>query len=54
MKQFEGEYPAKYEDDFLNYLGINKNILNEIIDSWRLDHIWTKKNGTWSLKTPII
>ena len=52
MKQFEGEYPKKYEEEFINYLGINKEILTDIIDSWRLEHIW-KKNGKWALRTPI-
>ena len=53
MKQFEGEYPKKYEEEFINYLGINKEILTDIIDSWRLEHIWKKKNGKWALRTPI-
>ena len=53
MKQFEGEYPSKYEDEFINYLGIDKDILKSIIDSWRLEHIWQKQNDIWQLKNPI-
>ena len=53
MKQFEGEYPAKYEKEFLEYLGINKLELDEIIDSWRLPHIWKKKENKWFLRNPI-
>lgn len=53
MKQFEGEYPKKYEREFLNYLGIDNNELNQIIDSWRFEHLWKKKNNLWSLKEPI-
>lgn len=53
MKQFEGEYPSKYEDEFINYLGIDKDTLKSIIDSWRLEHIWQKQNDIWQLKNPI-
>lgn len=53
MKQFEGEYPKKYEKEFLDYLGISINELNEIIDSWRLEHLWEIKNNKWFLKKPI-
>lgn len=54
MKQFEGEYPAKYENEFLDYLDLSKLELESIIDSWRFEHIWKKIDNKWSLKAPII
>ena len=26
---------------------------NEVIDSWRSDHIWKYENNEWALKNPI-
>lgn len=54
MKKYDGEFPKKYYKDFLNYLNINEEQFNKIVDSWRLDHIWKKKNKKWILKNPII
>lgn len=52
-KKFDGEFPKKYFKDFLNYLSINEDQFEEIVDSWRLDHIWKKTNEGWKLKTPL-
>lgn len=53
IKKYDGEFPAKYLDVFLDYCGINRKEFDEFIDSWRSDHIWKKENGEWKLKHPI-
>ena len=53
MKKYEGEFPNKYYSDFLNYLDITNDEFLEISDSWRLDHIWEKRDNKWILKNPI-
>ena len=53
MKKYEGEFPSKYFQEFLDYLDINENLFWEIVDSWRLDHLWKKDNNKWVLKYPI-
>ena len=53
MKRYEGEFPKKYFDEFLNYLDISEDLFWEIVDSWRAPHLWRKLNGNWQLKHPI-
>ena len=53
IKKFEGEFPKKYFDEFLNYLEIDEVEFWSIVDSWRLDHLWKKVDGKWIFKNPI-
>ena len=53
MKKYEGEFPKKYFKEFLEYLDINEKTFEDIVDSWRLDHIWEKKNNEWVMIKPI-
>ena len=53
MKKYEGEFPKKYFAEFLDYLDINEDEFWEIVDSWRLSHLWGKKDNEWVLKHPI-
>lgn len=53
VKRFDGEFPSKYFNTFLEYCGINETYFTEVIDSWRSPHLWEKNGGKWSLKNPI-
>jgi N-acetyl sugar amidotransferase len=53
MKKFEGEFPSKYLNEFLNYLNITEKEFEEIVDEWRPQHLWNKTNKGWDLKNPI-
>jgi len=53
MNKYEGEFPAKYFKEFLEYLDISKKHFWEVVDSWRLPHLWGKKDGAWQLKNPV-
>ena len=45
-------YP--YFKEFIEYLDISEVQFWEIVDSWRLDHIWSRdENDNWKLKTTI-
>jgi len=54
-RKFDGEFPQKYFEEFLEYLDITESHFWEIVDSWRLDHIWEKTDkNNWKLKkTPF-
>ena len=55
MKQYEGEFPKKNFQEFLDYLDIDDKQFWNIVDSWRLDHIWKKNSkDIWELKKSII
>ena len=53
MKKFEGEFPGKYFSEFLDYLGISDTEFWAIVDDWRSEHLWIKKDEQWFLKKPI-
>lgn len=50
VRKFDGEFPQKYFDVFLDYCGITEEYFWEVIDSWRSPHLWTKVNGVWTLR----
>jgi N-acetyl sugar amidotransferase len=52
-KKYEGEFPEKYFSEFLEYLGITEKHFWNVVDSWRLDHLWTKKEKKWILKNQV-
>lgn len=53
IRRYDGEFPSKYFHDFLEYCEINEDQFHEVVDSWRSDHIWTKKGNDWILRHPI-
>lgn len=53
VKKFDGEIPKIYLKDCLDFMGLTNDMFNEIIDSFRPDHLWEKSSGKWRLKKPI-
>jgi hypothetical protein len=53
VKKFDGEFPKKHYETFLEYTGITDKQFWEVIDSWRSDHIWNKVDGEWQLKSQV-
>ena len=53
IRRYDHEFPLKYYNDFLDYCGVNDDQVQEIIDSWRSEHLWEKRDGQWVLKKPI-
>jgi len=53
VHKYDGEFPKKYQQDFLDFLGIDDEIFQGIVDSFRLDHIWEKRFGKWELKKRV-
>jgi hypothetical protein len=52
IKQFDGEFPKKYEKEFLEYISMTREEFDELCDKFRPDHIWEKKSNRWELKNP--
>ena len=50
ISKFDGEYPQKYEKEFLNYISMSKEEFLELVDTFRPEHIWEKKSNQWILK----
>ena len=53
VKRYDHERPKKYYKEFLEFCSISDEEVNEVIDSWRSDHIWKKDNDEWKLRHPI-
>ena len=52
IKQFDGEFPKKYEKEFLDYISMTREEFDELCDKFRPDHIWEKKSNRWELRNP--
>jgi 5'(3')-deoxyribonucleotidase len=53
VKKFDGEKPEIYLKECLEYMQISKDRFENIIDSFRPEHLWKKENGIWKLRQPI-
>lgn len=53
VKRYDHEFPRKYYKEFLEFCSITDEQVQEVIDSWRSDHIWEKVGGEWKLRKPI-
>lgn len=54
VKRYDGEFPEKYYEEFLEYCQITKDDFDAVVDSWRSDHIWKRSaDGQWELRHPI-
>lgn len=53
VKRFDGEFPKKHFGEFLEYCSLSEQQFNEVVDSWRSDHLWERANGSWKLKRSV-
>ena len=51
--RFDGEFPLKNYNVFLEYCGISEEQFTEVVDSWRPEHLWLKIDNKWTLKHKI-
>ena len=53
INKFDGEYPQKYENEFYEYISMNKNEFLSLCDEFRPKHLWEKKSNRWVLKKTL-
>ncbi|MBI5793897.1 N-acetyl sugar amidotransferase [Candidatus Uhrbacteria bacterium] len=53
VRRFDAEFPQKYFQDFLNYLGITPEQFWNVVDRWRSPHLWKQENGEWVLRNQV-
>jgi N-acetyl sugar amidotransferase len=53
VRRYDGEFPSRNFEQFLSYIDLNADQFNEIVDKFRLPHIWKKTNGVWKLRKEI-
>lgn len=50
VRQFDGEKPARYFREIMDYLGMKPEHFDALCDEFRSPHLWIKKNGGWELR----
>jgi len=53
VKKFDQEFPKRYFEEFLEYLGMTEEEFNETVDKFRSPHLWKKVDGKWELRKKI-
>jgi len=53
MNKYEGEFPKKYFNEFLEYLQITEDHFWNVVNAWRPKHLWSERDGNWYLKHPV-
>lgn len=52
-EKYEGEFPKKYFNDFLDYVNITEENFWQVVDSWRSEHLWSFAGNQWTLNYPL-
>jgi hypothetical protein len=50
VQRYDGEFPKKYFNLFLEYLDLPEERFWEITDRFRTPHLWNRVNGEWELR----
>ena len=53
VRRYDGEFPRKYFDEFLEFCAITEDEFHEVVDSWRSDHLWFRDNEQWKLRHAV-
>ena len=50
VKKFDGEFPDRYFNEVMEYIGMKPERFHELCDQFRSPHLWTKESGEWKLR----
>jgi N-acetyl sugar amidotransferase len=53
VHRYDGEFPKRHFKEFLNYVDLNEQEFWDVVDRFRMDHIWKKENGDWKLRARV-
>lgn len=53
VKRFDGEFPDRYFNEVLGYIGMRPEKFMELCDEFRSPHLWANVNGEWKLKHTV-
>ncbi|MCL0101981.1 N-acetyl sugar amidotransferase [Dehalococcoidia bacterium] len=53
VQRFDGEFPEKYFDEVLEYVGIDSTYFLELCEKARSPHLWKNERGKWHLRSPV-
>jgi N-acetyl sugar amidotransferase len=52
VKRFDGEFPARYFQEVMEYIGLEAERFRALCDQHRSPHLWVK-DGEWRLRHPV-
>jgi len=53
VRRYDGEFPSRYFQEFLEYLDIDEDHFWKVVDGFRRPHIWEKIGSEWRLKHQV-
>ena len=53
IKKYDGEFPDIYFNEIMNYLDIDPEYFNAIINKFRSPHLWKFENRKWKLRHTV-
>ncbi len=53
VRRFDGEFPSRYFQEFLDYLDLREDEFLSIADSCRSPHLWQRTADTWTLRHQV-
>jgi hypothetical protein len=49
VRKFDGEFPSRHFEAFLNYVGMDEAEFWEVVNRFRQPHIWRPQGNGWAL-----
>lgn len=53
VRRFDGEFPRRYFNEVMDYIGLKPERFLELCDKFRSPHLWQKAGGEWKLRHPV-
>lgn len=53
VRRFDGEFPDRYIDEVMEYIGMKKERFLELCDEFKSPHLWAKEGGHWKLRHTV-
>lgn len=53
VKKYDGEFPDKYFNEIMDYIGLKSDKFFELCDQFRSPHLWENVNGNWKLRHSV-
>ncbi|MCP5367817.1 MAG: N-acetyl sugar amidotransferase, partial [Hyphomicrobiales bacterium] len=53
VHKYDGEFPKRYFEEFLDYTMIDEDKFWAVIDGARSPHLWTKDGNEWRLRHQV-
>lgn len=53
IKKYDGEFPDRWFDNFLDYIDISEEHFWNVVDMFRSPHVWKIEDGRWRLRNAV-